>query len=84
MLVLGVLWLYARHTRRTWAKRAAQAVIQRELLLNADSALLRKVLGSEFAVPPWVLFPDTERAEWLNSVLSGMWKGTLQQILLKA
>src|SRR5262245_8590586 len=56
---------------RTARKRQERLRIGRQQrALANDQEALKALMG---ALPPWVQFPDVERAEWVNRIVVGLW-----------
>ncbi|KAJ8961098.1 hypothetical protein NQ318_008774, partial [Aromia moschata] len=62
--VCSLVWLETRTSRRTKRirnKSRASSMTKEELLQLVDE------------LPAWVMFPDRERAEWLNEIIQQIW-----------
>jgi Synaptotagmin-like mitochondrial-lipid-binding domain len=57
---------------RTFTKRNREI---RQAITHATSSLSERdvILARLQDVPAWVIFPDIERAEWINSILEMFW-----------
>ncbi|MXQ82344.1 hypothetical protein E5288_WYG011077 [Bos mutus] len=68
-LLLGVLlWMWWRRNRRGKLGRLAAAF---EFLDNERQFISRELLGQH--LPAWIHFPDVERVEWANKIISQIW-----------
>ncbi|XP_042092461.1 extended synaptotagmin-3 isoform X6 [Ovis aries] len=68
-LLLGVLlWMWWRRNRRGKLGRLAAAF---EFLDNERQFISRELLGQH--LPTWIHFPDVERVEWANKIISQIW-----------
>ncbi|XP_036188319.1 extended synaptotagmin-3 isoform X7 [Myotis myotis] len=68
-LLLGaLLWLWWRRNRRGKLGRLAAAF---EFLDNERQFISRELLGQH--LPAWIHFPDVERVEWANKIISQIW-----------
>lgn len=72
-------------TLRDYAKRkhelrktATQCALRRE---NRDAVLSRLERLDE--IPAWVIFPDQERAEWLNTLLRQFWPNLNEIVVMR-
>ncbi|XP_016006668.2 extended synaptotagmin-3 isoform X2 [Rousettus aegyptiacus] len=68
-LLLGaLLWMWWRRNRRGKLGRLAAAF---EFLDNERQFISRELLGQH--LPAWIHFPDVERVEWANKIISQTW-----------
>ncbi|XP_054451808.1 extended synaptotagmin-3 [Pteronotus mesoamericanus] len=68
-LLLGaLLWMWWRRNRRGKLGRLAAAF---EFLENERQFISRELLGQN--LPAWIHFPDVERVEWANKIISQIW-----------
>nr|XP_012604575.1 extended synaptotagmin-3 isoform X3 [Microcebus murinus] len=68
-LLLGaLLWFWWRRNRRGKLGRLAAAF---EFLDNERQFISRELQGQH--LPAWIHFPDVERVEWANKVISQIW-----------
>ncbi|XP_062070112.1 extended synaptotagmin-3 [Lepus europaeus] len=68
-LLLGaLLWMWWRRNRRGKLGRLAAAF---EFLDNERQFISRELLGQH--LPAWIHFPDVERVEWANKIISQIW-----------
>ncbi|XP_036995323.2 extended synaptotagmin-3 [Artibeus jamaicensis] len=68
-LLLGaLLWMWWRRNRRGKLGRLAAAF---EFLENERQFISRELLGQH--LPAWIHFPDVERVEWANKIISQIW-----------
>ncbi|XP_058408218.1 extended synaptotagmin-3 isoform X1 [Diceros bicornis minor] len=68
-LLLGtLLWMWWRRNRRGKLGRLAAAF---EFLNNERQFISRELLGQH--LPAWIHFPDVERVEWANKIISQTW-----------
>ncbi|XP_008150942.2 extended synaptotagmin-3 [Eptesicus fuscus] len=68
-LLLGaLLWRWWRRNRRGKLGRLAAAF---EFLDNERQFISRELLGQH--LPAWIHFPDVERVEWANKIISQIW-----------
>ena len=40
-----------------------------------------KILARAKDVPPWVFFPDFERAEWINKIIKNVWSNVEEMVI---
>ncbi|KAM5293154.1 extended synaptotagmin-3 [Ctenodactylus gundi] len=68
-LLLGaLLWMWWRRNRRGKLGRLAAAF---EFLDNERQFISRELRGQH--LPAWIHFPDVERVEWANKIISQIW-----------
>ncbi|XP_057595541.1 extended synaptotagmin-3 isoform X4 [Hippopotamus amphibius kiboko] len=68
-LLLGaLLWMWWRRNRRGKLGRLAAAF---EFLDNERQFISRELRGQH--LPAWIYFPDVERVEWANKIISQIW-----------
>eukprot|EP00070_Physeter_catodon_P038292 XP_028345186.1 extended synaptotagmin-3 isoform X4 [Physeter catodon] len=68
-LLLGALgWMWWRRNRRGKLGRLAAAF---EFLNNERQFISRELRGQH--LPAWIHFPDVERVEWANKIISQIW-----------
>ncbi|XP_045713080.1 extended synaptotagmin-3 [Phyllostomus hastatus] len=68
-LLLGaLLWMWWRRNRRGKLGRLAAAF---EFVENERQFISRELLGQH--LPAWIHFPDVERVEWANKIISQIW-----------
>uniref|UniRef100_A0A8D1NFI9 Extended synaptotagmin-3 n=1 Tax=Sus scrofa TaxID=9823 RepID=A0A8D1NFI9_PIG len=68
-LLLGaLLWMWWRRNRRGKLGRLAAAF---EFLENERQFISRELRGQH--LPAWIHFPDVERVEWANKIISQIW-----------
>uniref|UniRef100_A0A3Q2YEK4 Extended synaptotagmin 1 n=1 Tax=Hippocampus comes TaxID=109280 RepID=A0A3Q2YEK4_HIPCM len=70
VLVGLVVYMGWKHGRQDKARRlnAAMYLLENEVELTTE-----KVFRFKRDLPPWVNFPDVEKAEWLNKILQQAW-----------
>lgn len=66
-LLISSIYDYSRR-KRDVQKAATQALSQ----MNERDWILPRFSNLD-DLPPWVIFPDIERAEWINTILKLMW-----------
>ncbi|XP_062971332.1 extended synaptotagmin-3 [Cynocephalus volans] len=68
MLLGALLWMWWRRNRRGKLGRLAAAF---EFLDNERQFISRELRGQH--LPAWIHFPDVERVEWANKIISQIW-----------
>ncbi len=48
-----------------------QTLLHRELAVMGQERFLRST--SREQLPPWLILPDVERVEWINSIVAAIW-----------
>ncbi|XP_049608875.1 extended synaptotagmin-1 [Syngnathus scovelli] len=71
LILLGVMvYMGWKHSRQDKARRLNAAMY---LLENEVQFTTEKIFRIKRDLPPWVTFPDVEKAEWLNKMLQQAW-----------
>ncbi|XP_077369085.1 extended synaptotagmin-1 [Festucalex cinctus] len=70
VLVGLVVYMGWKHSRQDKARRLNAAMY---LLENEMEFTTEKIFRFKRDLPPWVNFPDVEKAEWLNKILQQAW-----------
>ncbi|XP_007945732.1 extended synaptotagmin-3 [Orycteropus afer afer] len=68
LLIGAFLWMWWRKNRHGKLGRLAAAF---EFLDNERQIISRELLGQH--LPAWIHFPDVERVEWANKIISQIW-----------
>jgi len=64
-----------------WLRSNKKAAIKDDGSSQVSSSPTTQILARAKDVPPWVFFPDFERAEWINKILDNIWPNVEELVI---